>query len=78
MGEDKTLRVRNRLVEGYVNKGIFSRMAKAQQSFFQDLNMDLNSTYQIQFLLERGKDKRGGNSSSPRQWDSRGHKLTMV
>ena len=78
MGEDKMLRVRNRPVGGYVNKGIFSRRAEAQQSFFQDLNMDLNSTYQTQLLLERGKNKRSGNSSSPRQWDSLGHKLMMV
>ena len=50
--------VRNRPAGGYVNKGIFSRRAEAQQSFFQDLNMDLNSTYQTVSAWEGDKQKK--------------------
>ena len=57
MGEDKTLRVRNRLVGGYVNKGIFSRMAKAQQSFFKTSIWTSIALIKFSFCLRGGKTK---------------------
>lgn len=56
MGED--LRLRDELVGGYVGKDIFFRT-------------HTSNTYQTQFVLEKRKVGKGGNSSSP------GHRILL-